>query len=302
MTIKHAEIGHKNQLIFRNGENTGVLLSNLQELVCYCSEPHRWEQTWFFKKCLMQYLQNKNILITGASSGLGKAIVEELASEDVVISVVGRNKEKLALFDKLNVQTIYGDVTDESLINKVVSDLKPQIMILNAGATPIMGSLDEQTWDSFSRVWETDVKAGLYGIQAALKAPLPPGSRVLIVSSGAAMVGAPLSGSYAGAKRMLWLMGQHANEIAQNKGLDITFQTVVLMQMIAETDFAQTIAAAYAKPKGLSVENYIAERYGDPITATEYAKHVHALLTDPAFIGAGAYGIRKDTGIKIINY
>jgi NAD(P)-dependent dehydrogenase (short-subunit alcohol dehydrogenase family) len=250
----------------------------------------------------MQYLQNKNILITGASSGLGKAIVEELASEDVVVSVVGRNKEKLALFDKLNVRVIHGDVTDESLINKVVRDLKPQIMILNAGATPIMGSLEDQTWDSFSRVWDTDVKAGLYGIQAALKAPLPPGSRVLIVASGAGMVGAPLSGSYAGAKRMLWFMAQYANDIAQKKGLDITFQTVVLMQMIAETDLARTVAAAYTTSKGLSIEKYIEERYGEPITPAEYAKLVYVLLTDPAYTGAAAYGIRKDTGINIITH
>jgi uncharacterized protein len=74
----------------------------------------------------MQNLQNKNVLITGASSGLGKAIVDELASEDVVISIVGRNKDKLALFKEPNVHVIYGDVTDKFLINKVVTDLKPK--------------------------------------------------------------------------------------------------------------------------------------------------------------------------------
>jgi NAD(P)-dependent dehydrogenase (short-subunit alcohol dehydrogenase family) len=247
-------------------------------------------------------MQTKNILITGASSGLGKAIVDELASEDVMITIIGRNKAKLALFKNPNVRIIYGDVTDESLISKLVCDLKPGIMILNAGATPIMAALDEQTWDSFSTVWNTDVKAGLYGIQAALKAPLPPGSRVLIVSSGAAMIGAPLSGSYAGAKRMLWFMAQHANEIAQKKGLGITFQTLVPMQMIAETDLAQTVGGAYARLQGLTVEKYVEARYGEPLSAVEYAKLVHTFLTDPEYLDGAAYGIRKDTGLKLINY
>jgi NAD(P)-dependent dehydrogenase (short-subunit alcohol dehydrogenase family) len=247
-------------------------------------------------------MQTKKILITGASSGLGKAIVDELASEDVIITIIGRNKDKLAQFKQPNVRVIRGDVTDDLLINKVVSELKPGIIILNAGATPVMAPLDEQTWESFTTVWNTDVKAGLCGIRAALKTPLPPGSRVLIVSSGAAMIGAPLSGSYAGAKRMLWFMAQYANEIAQKKRLGITFQTLVPMQMIAETDLAQTVAGAYAKLRGLTVEAYVEARYGEPLTAVEYAKLVHTCLTDPAYLEGAAYGIRKDTGLKVINY
>jgi NAD(P)-dependent dehydrogenase (short-subunit alcohol dehydrogenase family) len=247
-------------------------------------------------------MQTKDILITGASSGLGKAIVDELAPEDVMITIIGRNREKLAQFKKPNIRIIYGDATDELLINKVVRDVKPGILILNAGATPVMAPLDEQTWDSFSTIWNTDVKAGLYGIQAALKTPLPPGSRVVGVSSGAAMIGAPLSGSYAGAKRMLWLMAQYANEIAQKKGLGITFQTLVPMQMIAGTDLAQTVAGAYAKLRGQTVEAYIEARYGEPLSAVEYAKLVHSFLTDPAYLKGAAYGIRKDTGLNLIDY
>jgi NAD(P)-dependent dehydrogenase (short-subunit alcohol dehydrogenase family) len=119
-----------------------------------------------------------------------------------MITIISRNKDKLGQFNKPNIRVIFGDVTDDLLVNKVVSDLKPGIIILNAGATPVMAPLDEQTWESFTTVWNTDVKAGLCGIRAALKASLPPGSRVVIVSSGAAMIGVPLSGSYAGAKRM----------------------------------------------------------------------------------------------------
>jgi NAD(P)-dependent dehydrogenase (short-subunit alcohol dehydrogenase family) len=244
----------------------------------------------------------KNLLITGGTSGLGKAIVEELESDEYNIYVLGRNKEKLARLEGPDMHTILGDATDERLINRIVRDLKPSIVLLNAGATPIMASLEDQTWDAFNTVWNTDVKAGLYGIQAALKAPLVPGSRVIVVTSGAAMVGAPLSGSYAGAKRMLWFMIQYANEISAKKGLGISFQTLLPMQMIGETELAQTIAGAYACREGVTVEKYIEARYGEPITAAEYARHVCEFLANPEYSQGVAYSIRKDTGIKSVSY
>ena len=80
----------------------------------------------------MQDQQNKNILITGAGSGLGKAIVDELASDDIIISVIGRNKNKLSLLPRSNVHVIQGDVTNEILINKVPLHLtnEPQLQPL----------------------------------------------------------------------------------------------------------------------------------------------------------------------------
>jgi len=57
-----------------------------------------------------------------------------------------------------------------------------------------MGRLDQMSWADFTAVWETDVKAGLYWLQAALNLPLKPGSRVLVGSSGAAVNGSPMSG------------------------------------------------------------------------------------------------------------
>jgi hypothetical protein len=49
-----------------------------------------------------------------------------------------------------------------------------------------MGGLDQLSWVDFTAPWEHDVKAGFYWLQAALNQPLKPGSRVLVVSSGAA--------------------------------------------------------------------------------------------------------------------
>jgi hypothetical protein len=95
------------------------------------------------------------------------------------------------------------------------------------------------------------VQAGLHGIQAAFKAPMSPGSRAMIMSSGAAMVlSAPqipphslrLSGGYIGAKRMLWFMAHSANAVAKERGLKIHFQVLVPTQLMAGTSLGRAVA------------------------------------------------------------
>jgi NADP-dependent 3-hydroxy acid dehydrogenase YdfG len=146
----------------------------------------------------------------------------------VKVIVVARTASDLeSVSGRLGVATIAADATDRAAAWRILSELKPTILALNAGAVPRMASLDEQSWESFSNTWETDVKAGLYWIQAALAAPLAPGSRVLVGSSGSAVGGSPMSGGYAGAKRMLWLMATYANSLSSERKLGIRFQTVV---------------------------------------------------------------------------
>lgn len=53
-----------------------------------------------------------------------------------------------------------------------------------------MGGMRELSWEAFNSVWNIDVKLGFYWVQAALRLPLAPGSRVLSGSSGAAIQGA----------------------------------------------------------------------------------------------------------------
>jgi NAD(P)-dependent dehydrogenase (short-subunit alcohol dehydrogenase family) len=242
---------------------------------------------------MQKSLENETIIITGGGSGLGKAMADLLILTGAKVIVLSR---KPVNFFAENVINICGDVTDKEFIFKTVEEFKPTILILNAGATPVMAPLDEQTWDTFSTVWNNDVKAGLYGIQAALKIPLSKGTRVLVTSSGAALVGAPLSGSYAGAKRMLWFMAQHANEISAQKKLDIRFQIIAPMQMIGETKLAQTVAGAYAQRSGISVEEHIEKRYGKPMSAHEYAKRVITLLKDTSYDG----DVNQQSGIFLI--
>src|SRR5262245_29828833 len=246
-------------------------------------------------------LQDQRVVVTGGSRGLGLGIVEALLARGAQVTVVARDPGRLGDLERLGAAARPGDVTDPALMSAVVADVKPSVLILNAGATPFMGTLDELSWDAFTAVWDTDVKAGLHGIQAALKAPLAPGARVLIASSGAAIAGNPFSGGYAGAKRMLWLMAHYANGIASERRLGIHFQVLVPQQIVGETTLGHQVASAGARRRGLSIEAFLAERYGAPLSPRQYGEHVATVLTDPRYATGVAYGFKGDTAITALD-
>src|SRR5208282_849433 len=97
-----------------------------------------------------------------------------------------------------------------------------------------------------------------------LKLPLKPGSRVLVGSSGAAENGSPMSGGYAGAKRMLWFMAKYANGVAEQKGLGIRFQAIVPLQIVGDTGVGNAGANAYARAMGIERGAFVA-RFGAPL-------------------------------------
>jgi NAD(P)-dependent dehydrogenase (short-subunit alcohol dehydrogenase family) len=126
----------------------------------------------------MQTFEHKRVLVTGGSRGLGLGVVEALVARHADVSILA------------------GDATDPALAELVLRDVRTSVLVLNAGTMPTMVPLDAHTWESFSSNWNTDVKATFHWVQAALRLPLENGSRVLLSSSGAALEGSPLSGSW----------------------------------------------------------------------------------------------------------
>ena len=249
----------------------------------------------------MQTLKDQRVVVTGGSRGLGLGIVEALVARNANVTVVARDLGRLAdVQRRLGVGSAPGDVADPALAERVIREIKPAVLVLNAGATPPMGPIHELTWEAFSTVWNTDVKAGLHWIQAALRLPLARGSRVLITSSGAAIAGSPLSGGYAGAKRMLWMMASYANSVSEDLGLGIKFQVLVPRQLIGDTELGHAGATAYARRKGVSVEAFLGG-FGAPLPPTQVGEHVITLLTDARYESGVAFGLKGDLGIHSLD-
>jgi NAD(P)-dependent dehydrogenase (short-subunit alcohol dehydrogenase family) len=245
-------------------------------------------------------LKDKNVVVTGGSRGLGLGLVEALVEHGARVTVVARNVDALeAVRARLDVATISADVTDETAAQRILAAVRPDILVLNAGAKPRMGRFDQLSWADFTAPWEHDVKAGLYWLQAALNMPLMRGSRVLVVSSGAAVGGSPMSGGYGGAKRMLWFMAKYANGVSEKKDLGIRFQVIVPRQMIPGTGIGDEAASAYARALNMELDEYFA-RFGAPMPPRAFGDKVVSVLEDPKYAEGFAFGLKGETGITIL--
>ena len=245
-------------------------------------------------------LKDKNVVVTGGSRGLGLGLVEALVDHEARVTVVARQSDALeAVRTRLGVSTIAADVRDEAAAHRILADVRPDILALNAGAKPPMGRLDQMSWADFTAPWEHDVKAGLHWLQGALNLPLKPGSRVLVVSSGAAVDGSPMSGGYGGAKRMLWFMARYANGVSEQKDLGIRFQAIVPQQMVGGTGVGDAGANAYARATGIKPVEFLA-RFGAPMSPREFGEKVVSVLDDPKYAEGFAFGLKGDTGITML--
>jgi hypothetical protein len=237
-------------------------------------------------------------------------MVEALIVCGAHVTAIARDRVKLGAAERVGAAVIAGDATDAALMNRIIADIAPEVLILNAGARLSMKPIDEQSWDEFSAAWSTDVKAGLIGIQAALNTPMKPGGRVLIMSSGASMVlsvpfikpeSLRLSGGYIGAKRMLWFMAHSANAVSRERGRSLHFQVLVPSQLMPGTTLGRQVAAAYAKIEGVSVEEHVMQRYGSILCPAEVGERVAELLADPRYASGVAYGFRANTDIMTLD-
>jgi NAD(P)-dependent dehydrogenase (short-subunit alcohol dehydrogenase family) len=209
---------------------------------------------------------DEKILVVGAGRGLGRGIAAAFAEAGASVVAVARTESDLAdLASAANVCTEVADATDPSVAPRMLATYEPQMCVLVAGASPVSRPLQEHTWETFSVNWHTDVRMTFEWLRAALLMPLRPGSRMVVVSSGAALAGSPLSGGYAGSKATQRFMTAYAQDESSRAGLDLTF-TAVLPRLTPFTQLGRAAVAAYAKRNGQTEEEYVSASGEAPLT------------------------------------
>jgi NAD(P)-dependent dehydrogenase (short-subunit alcohol dehydrogenase family) len=151
----------------------------------------------------MSDLSSTKTIVVGASRGLGRGIASALAEAGAPVVAVSRTEADFP--EPANgagtIQFEIADAADATVAGSLIDRHQPRAAILVAGASPHMKPLQEQTWETFSVNWEADVRIAFHWLREALLRPLPPGSRMIVISSGAALAGSPLSGGNPGHRR-----------------------------------------------------------------------------------------------------
>jgi NAD(P)-dependent dehydrogenase (short-subunit alcohol dehydrogenase family) len=214
----------------------------------------------------MHELPDNAVVVVGASRGLGRGIASAFAQAGTPVVAVARTAAALSDLagTSSNIRSEVADATDANVASSLIGRYRPHTVVLVAGANPTIAPLQEQTWETFSVNWHTDVQIAFHWLREALIQPLQPGSRVVVISSGAAVAGSPLSGGYAGAKATQRFITAYAQDEANRADLGITF-TAVLPRITPLTDLGRPAVQAYAARSGQSEEEY-ARRFGEPLT------------------------------------
>jgi NAD(P)-dependent dehydrogenase (short-subunit alcohol dehydrogenase family) len=214
----------------------------------------------------MNQLADKRAIVVGASRGLGRGVTEAFLAEGASVLAVARDPSPLTevAARETRLQIEAADGTDPAVAGKLLRQYRPDIVALVAGAAPSLRPLQQHTWESFSKNWNTDVQMTFHWLREALVLPLRPGSRVIVMSSGAAIMGSPLSGGYAGAKATQRFMADYATQEARRGDLRITV-SAVLPKLTPLTDLGKAAATAYAARMGISEDAY-ERQLGKPVT------------------------------------
>jgi NAD(P)-dependent dehydrogenase (short-subunit alcohol dehydrogenase family) len=181
----------------------------------------------------------------------------------VAVARTGRALAELATISA-NIRPEVADAAEETVAWRLLDQYEPEVLILIAGANPVMRPLQDQTWETFSVNWHADVKVAFTWLRAALLKPLPPGSRVVVVSSGAAINGSPASGGYAGSKATQRFIAGYTQEESRRAGLDITV-TAVLPRMTPFGEVGRLGIVGYAARGGQTEEAYL-KQLGELLT------------------------------------
>ncbi|MFY7671452.1 SDR family oxidoreductase [Tenacibaculum sp. MEBiC06402] len=180
---------------------------------------------------------SKVILITGASSGIGKAIAEYLHSNGYIVYGTSRNPKKvkdvtfsMISLDVLNVASIT-DAVSEVINNEGRID----VLINNAGRG-LMGAMEDIPMDELKAGFNTN----FFGPIDVMKKVLPhmrnqKSGLIINITSLAAYSGLPFRSAYSASKGAFELLTESLSMEVKNFGVNVT--------SIAPGSFATSISA-----------------------------------------------------------
>jgi len=229
----------------------------------------------------MSALTGKTMAVIGASRGVGRRIVETAAREGARVLAAARDEARLGRLAEAvpGVATLALDAADEGAPAKVFRALEPEILVLCAGAFPPAAPLHEQSWREFAVNWESDVKIAFHFCKAALARPLPAGASVVVIASGAAIAGSPISGGYAGAKRTQVFIANYSQKESDRLGLGLRFMALA-PRIMPDTELGKHAVAGYSRYLGVSPADFV-KGMASPPSASDVAAAVVALAVSP---------------------
>lgn len=156
--------------------------------------------------------ENKVVLVTGGTSGIGRATAVAFAREGAKVVVSGRRKtegaETVAQIEKAGGEGLFvqSDVSDEAQVKSLVQTVldtfgRLDVAFNNAGVEGTLSPLTEATVENYQHVFDINVRGVFLSMKHEIPAMLKTGGGAIVnTSSIAGAVGFPGAGIYVATK------------------------------------------------------------------------------------------------------
>ena len=151
-------------------------------------------------------LKNAVALVTGGSSGIGRAIAQSLAASGARVAITGRDQKRLQrAAGEMSVHGIQADVAQEGDVERTYREVREKfgdldILVNNAGVG-VFKSLVDMGRAEFERVFATNVTGAMLMAREAAKIFIARGrGNIVNISSTASLRGAPNGTAYYASK------------------------------------------------------------------------------------------------------
>ena len=181
------------------------------------------------------------VLVTGCSSGIGRATAERLAQSGWTVYASARRLESMTGLEEAGCRLLRLDVTDERSMQAAVDEIERAegavgVLVNNAGYS-LSGAVESVTLEDARRQFETNVFGLVRLTQLVLPAMRRQGwGRIVNVSSMGGRLTFPGGGWYHATKHAVEALSDALRFEVQGFGIDV----VVIEPGLIRTDFAET--------------------------------------------------------------
>ncbi|NIP47288.1 MAG: SDR family NAD(P)-dependent oxidoreductase [Gammaproteobacteria bacterium] len=149
-------------------------------------------------------------LVTGASSGIGAAVVRSLRARGLTVHAVARRRERLeVLAEETGCECHELDVRDTARVFEVIGALDADIVVNNAGLGRGFGNLHEARPEDIDTTIDTNVRAAIQVLRASLPGMLARNRGHLVNMSSVSALHPLASTVYGASKAALHLLSQN---------------------------------------------------------------------------------------------
>jgi NAD(P)-dependent dehydrogenase (short-subunit alcohol dehydrogenase family) len=200
-------------------------------------------------------------LVTGASSGIGKAIAVQLIEDGLTVYVAARRREKMRDLEELGAIALKMDITQEQDIKRVVEQIESEhdgvdILVNNAGYA-IYGAMEDTTMADARRQFEVN----LFGLACLTKAVLPKmrakkSGKIINISSIGGKIYSLLGSWYHATKHAL----EGWSDCLRLELATFNIDVIIIEPGAIKTEFGEVMLAPMMERSGNSAYSAMAEK------------------------------------------